>query len=592
MKKKLFILFKQAEQKKMFALFVGTILMGFIEVAGVASIAPFMTVVSNPEMIYQNQYLNTFYNEFGFANEKQFLVVLGCCVVAMLAISNGYAAFMNWCMTFFSAMQGHRLSERLLRQYLSQPYIFFLNRNTADLGKNILSEVNRIIGGVILPAMLSLSKVVIALFLLALLLVIDPFLAIRVILILGGFYCLIFFFVRHYLHSIGVASTQVVLERFKLANEAMSGIKDLKLRSSEEEFIKRFSVPSEANAKYSAKSSLISSLPRYALEPLAFGGIVTIIIYLIANDQTSGEIIPLISLYALAGYRLMPALQQIYLGLTQIRYNLPALDILVDDLSSPGRDRVICPVSTHSFQFEDELELKSIYFYYPEMKDPVINGLDLKIQPNTTIGIVGSTGSGKTTLIDILLGLLSPESGELLVDGVTLTNTNISGWQQKIGYVPQTIYLTDDTIARNIAFAVPDDKIDMKAVKEAAKLSELDGFIQTLGEGYHTFVGERGVRLSGGQRQRIGIARALYHRPKVLVLDEATSSLDGITENVIMQAIQNLSHKKTIITIAHRLATVKECDIIYMMEKGGIVESGTYNKLITTNKQFQGMANA
>ena len=585
------VLFTSKEGKKIAFLFVGILLMGVLEVAGIASILPFMAVVSSPEVIHQNEYLSFAYHFFGFTSDNKFLVGVGMMLIIMLTLSNGFTAFMSWRITKFNQMQGYNLSVRLMKKYLSQPYVFFLNRNSADMGKNILSEVNRCIAGVILPGMQALSKLIVAIFIFTFLLLVNPLLVTSSMVVIGCAYWLIFKLARNRLQKIGLASTKVVYERFKIVNEAMSGIKDLKLRGTELEFLDRFSYPSEAFARYSIQSNLISTLPRYALETIGFGGIVVIVIYLISSGHNYREVIPMISLFALACYRLMPALQQMYSGITRIKYNLPALDILIEDLSCSADERTLKKQKPKPIPFERILQLKSIHFHYPNMDKAVINGLNLDIHSNTTVGLVGATGSGKTTLIDILLGLLLPESGELLVDGKEINSENLTSWQQNLGYVPQSIYLTDDSIERNIAFAIPDDEIDIAKVKEAAKLAELDAFIQTLPDGYQTHVGERGVRLSGGQRQRFGIARALYSNPKVLVLDEATSSLDSITENVIMDAIHNLSHKKTIIMIAHRLSTVKECDAIHMMEKGRIVQSGTYDELISHNAQFRKMAN-
>ncbi len=591
MSNKIFILFDSKERRSLVLTFFGMLIMGFLEVAGIASIAPFMAVVSNPEVIMTNDFLQFTYQLFDFHSENEYLVGLGVVVLVLLTFSNVFAAFMSWWMTYFVSMQAHRLAKRLLKQYLSQSYIFFLNRNTADLGKNILNEVNRSVSGVILPVLQVLSKLVITFFVLGLLFVVNTVIAISVIVILGLSYGLIYKLVRKRLHRIGVLSSDAILQRFKVTNEAISGIKDLKLRGSEIEFVKRFSTPSKAHAEYSAQSTVISTLPRYILETIAFGGIVAIIIYMIASGSNSGKVIPVISLYALAGYKLLPALQQVYAGITQARYNLPALDILIDDFSSSCNETDLVKTTVETINFDKSLELKDIGFSYPNNKYPVIENLDLNILLHTTVGLVGPTGSGKTTLVDILLGLLPPESGHICIDGIEITLHNISAYQKNIGYVPQSIYLMDDSIERNIAFAIPDDEIDIDRVYKSAQLAELDVFIQSLPDGYQTIVGERGVRLSGGQRQRIGIARALYNDPEILVLDEATSALDGITENVIMGAIHNLSQKKTIIMIAHRISTLKECDVIYMLNNGRIIDSGTYEELMSNNMQFKKMAN-
>jgi ABC-type multidrug transport system fused ATPase/permease subunit len=286
----------------------------------------------------------------------------------------------------------------------------------------------------------------------------------------------------------------------------------------------------------------------------------------------------------------MPALQQIYGSLANIKFHIPLLDMLVDELQETDLLN-LSKNDLSAVDFHTKIQLKSISFQYANADLPTIDKLNMEIIPNTTIGIVGSTGSGKTTLVDIILGLLPIESGEMVADKVSINSSNIHNWQKNFGYVPQTIYLTDNTIAHNIAFSVSDQMINLNNVVEAAKLAELDEFVQTLPQKYNTYVGERGVRLSGGQRQRIGIARSLYNNPKILVLDEATSSLDGITENVVMDAIHNLAHKKTIIIIAHRLTTVEECDVIHMIDSGKITASGTYEELIGSNEQFRKMAN-
>jgi ABC-type multidrug transport system fused ATPase/permease subunit len=306
----------------------------------------------------------------------------------------------------------------------------------------------------------------------------------------------------------------------------------------------------------------------------------------------ANEVIPILSLYAFAGYRLMPALQQIYGGMTAVKYNMPALQLIIKDLRECDNTTTNKKDLVGSVAFKKSLYLESINFCYEGTNKNILTNLNLEIQCRTTVGIVGSTGSGKTTLVDIVLGLLTQNSGNIFVDNIQINSDNISLWQEHLGYVPQSIFLTDDTIERNIAFSLSDSEIDSSKIKKASKIAELDSFINELPNKYKTYVGERGVRLSGGQRQRIGIARALYNNPDLLVFDEATSSLDGVTENAIVDAIHNLSNKKTIIMIAHRLSTVKECDIIYVLENGSIVDSGKYDKLISENEYFKKVASS
>lgn len=588
--KKLRTIFTNEELKAIIFLFIGILMMAFLEVVGVASVAPFIAVLTSPELIHENDYLAYLYKFFGVHSDNAFIVLLGAFVVTAILISNSAQAFLTWKITKFSELQQHRVAVRLLQKYLSQPYSFFLDRNTSELGKNILNEVGNAISGVIMQSLLVLSKIVVALLMIILLIFVDPQVAMIATGFLGGSYWLIYKLVKQKLHTMGTAKTEAAFLTFKTTSEAMAGIKEIKLRGSEEKFINRYFIPSKALAKIGANINLISTLPRYLLEVVAFGGMILIVMYLMSEKiDNSSTIIPIISLYAMAGYRLMPALQVIYSGVARIKFSIPAFNIIVDafsqtdtkDLTQTNQDRL---------SFENKIEIKQVSFSYKNPNSHVLDNLNLKITHNTTIGLMGSTGAGKTTLIDILLGLLTPDNGSIIVDQKEINQGNLAAWQKNIGYVPQNIYLTDDTIERNIAFSEFENTIDTEQVKKAAIMANLDVFINTLPEKYKTFVGERGIRLSGGQRQRIGIARAIYHNPKVLVLDEATSSLDGITENVIMDAIQNLSHKKTIIIIAHRLSTLIECDIIHMLSNGKIIDSGTYTQLIENNKEFRKMS--
>ena len=584
-----FILFKGKEKGKLFLLFFGMFFMGLFEVIGVASITPFIAVVSNPEVIQENYYLNYFYVYFDFGSESSFLLVLGISAIVLVFLSNSISALINWQIISITRNQAHLVAYRLLEKYLSQPYIFYLNKNTSNLAKNILLEVDRAVNGFVLPGLLALSRTAIMLFILIFLLYLNPLLASISIVVLGGVYTFIFMAIRKRLHLFGESTSQAESDRFKAADEAMSGIKELKLHSTEKIFLERFEIPSRNRSILMAYSQLSSILPRYLLDTIAFGAILTLMTFMVYIGKTSGQIIPIVTVFALAGYRLMPAMQQIYASSTQLKFNFPALSILVNDLlsvdvtSTPSRD------NENDIEFLDKLNITNLSFSYPGVEKPTLNNINLQIESNKTIGLVGSTGSGKTTLVDVFLGLLNPTSGNISVDGEELTAKNIKSWQKNVGYVPQDIYLVDDTIESNIAFG--ERVIDFDKVKKAAITSELDEFIKTLPNGYKTIVGERGVRLSGGQKQRIGIARALYHNPKILVLDEATSSLDGETESYIIKAINNLSHKKTILMIAHRVSTLKSCDMIYVMESGRIVASDTYKNLLLSNKIFQGMAN-
>jgi ABC-type multidrug transport system fused ATPase/permease subunit len=592
--KKIFSLLSINERRKLYWLLVAMIVMAIMEVAGVSSIMPFMSVLSDPDIVSTNKWLNWLYIELHFTNIHQFLFFLGIVVLIALVLNNGFTACITWLIFKFTWQCNHNLSKRLLETYLYQPYQFFLNRNSSDLGKNILDEVRMFITFILLKLVMILKNSVLTISIVCLLLFIDPLLAIIVSFVLGSTYAIFFAFVNKTLNRIGKERTEANELRFKIVNEALSGIKEIKVLKREQIFLSKFATQSLRFANTQAMKSIISQLPKYALEVIAFGGILLIVLYYLVIRQNVEHIIPLISLYTFAAYRLMPALQAIFTGISEIRFTMPALDVLEKDLKQKQEviakteniDKIVKPL-----KIKKQLELQNAEFTYLGMEMPVIQNFTFNIPANTTIGFAGPTGSGKTTIADIILGLLPLNKGQLVIDNVRINDKNLINWQKNIGYVSQDIFIYDDTVANNIAFGILDKDICWDLIEKAAQIANLHEFIMNeLPERYNTLVGERGVRLSGGQRQRIGIARAIYHNPDVLVLDEATSALDGATESAVMESIQKLSHKKTIIMIAHRLTTLKNCDIIFFIEGGRVTDKGTYKELMKQNIQFQIMA--
>ena len=422
-----------------------------------------------------------------------------------------------------------------------------------------------------------------------LLLIVEPLLAMTVIAVLGSAYLFIYSVVRKKLLSAGKLSSAVNTIRYQLLLEVMGSIKELKILGREQKFLDSYS---ESTSKYIGAETISQLSPiftRYMIEAIAFGGMVLIALYLIATKEDVSKFMPLLGLYALAGYRLMPAMQQIFTSLSSLKYHVSSLDILYEQMQLPDLN---FPKSSHKLGLENHLQLTDVSYSYPFSEKFALKNINLKIKKHAMIGLVGSSGAGKTTLVDILLGLLSSTSGKLEVDKVDVNQSNVASWQKNIGYVPQNIFLLDDTFIGNIALGVSQDEINFKAVEKAARLANLHDFIcEEFPQGYNTVIGEAGIRLSGGQRQRIGIARALYHEPELLIFDEATSALDGVTEKVIMEAIKSFAHKRTIILIAHRLNTVKECDVIYVLNKGEIVGQGSYQELYQSNEAFQSLAN-
>ncbi len=582
------------ERRLLWLVFTGMLGSALLETAGVASIMPFLVVIANPNAVQDNNVLHWLFTTLGFSSVNWFLLFLGFLSLGALVLSNAMRALVTWGIVRFSWMRNHSLSLRLLDSYLHRPYTFFLNENTATLGRNILMETIGAVGGVLMPALQIVAKSMVLLCLMALIIAVNPVLSLVVTVVIGAMYGGIYLFLQRKIESAGRERMEANARRFKIAGEAFGGIKAVKLMGSEDTFVRSYSTHSFQCAKHNATAEVLSALPLYVLETVAFGGIILIVLYLIATQGDLAQVLPLIGLFAFAGYRMMPAMQQIYSGALSMRFNLAVLDTLHEALHAGGvtaghRDvRDIEPLP-----FRDRLELHAVSFQYPRTAEPVIHDLSLTIKAGSSVAFAGKTGSGKTTISDIILGLLPPAEGSLRVDGIEIGTENLWRWQRNLGYVPQDIYLQDDTIASNIAFGMADKKVDMVAVERAARIANIHDFIVgELPRGYETMVGERGVRLSGGERQRVGIARAMYHDPAVLVLDEATSALDGATERMVFTAIENIARVKTLIIIAHRLTTVRKCDVVYVIEDGRIIAQGTYDELLESNAKFQEMARA
>lgn len=579
--KKLYHLLSTNERKKAGLLLIMIIIMSFLDMLGVASILPFMTVLANPGLIESNIILNIMFNissEFGVETNQEFLFTLGILVFILLIVSLAFKALTTYAQNLFVSMREHSIGKRLVEGYLHQPYSWFLNHHSADLGKTILSEVAQVAGNGLYPAIDIISKSIITISIMTLLFFIDPKLTIVVCLSFGSTYLLTFYIVQKLLKRIGNKRLNNNQLRFLAVIEAFSATKEIKAGGLEEVYIKRFSDSTKIYARTNVLSQAIAILPRYIFEAVAFGGILLILLYTKAQTGDFINSLPIISLYAFAGYRLMPAFQQIYSALTQLAFISPSIDKLNNDLKKlnvheKNQDQV-------AIAFNKEIKLNKICYNYPNTSRTSLNYVSLTIPSRSTVGIIGQTGCGKTTMVDIILGLLEPVKGTLEVDEKIITRKNVRSWQRSIGYVPQSIFLSDDTVAANIAFGVDTKNIDLEAVEKASKIANLHGFVKDeLPEQYQTKIGENGVRLSGGQRQRIGVARALYHNPKVLIFDEATSALDSQTEKLIMGAINNLKGDITIILIAHRLDSLKNCDNIYLLDKGELKGQRSFEDL-------------
>jgi ABC-type multidrug transport system fused ATPase/permease subunit len=554
-----------AKERKRLAVIGGLIfMMALMEVVGIASILPFMAVLSEPEKIQTNKYLYTLYQYFSFQNVNSYLIFLGVMSFFILAGGNVVRVVATKAMFNFTYQQNHLLSYRLLERYLGRDYSFFLDRNSADLAKNIISESNQVVNGVYVPAMKAISRSVVVLLIVFFLLVIDPVLALLIGLTLGGAYTVLYVLIRKKISTQGILRVKMNADRFKAVNEALGGVKEIKVTGNELIYLKSYGRPSQVYSDVTAKNALLEYIPKFTMEVLAFGGIIVIMLFLLVTRGDVKDVIPMAALYAFAGYRLMPSLQEIFSSLTKIRFNRASLDILHADYFSSEPFNAVSKASVRALPFNKSIVLQQLDFSYAGSSALLFENFSLEIKVGEVLAVTGKTGCGKTTLIDILLGLLKPNSGSLLIDGVAVDDNNLKAWQMNVAYVPQQIYLIDDTIAANIAFG--EAVVDMVRVRQVAAMAHIDEVIAALPQGYQTTAGDRGVKLSGGQRQRLGIARALYRNPRLLVLDEATSALDEETEAKIMDSIYAYSDHCTVLMIAHRLSTIEKASRVLKLD--------------------------
>lgn len=581
-----------SERKQALMLLTMILVMAFLDVLGVSSILPFMALISDSSLIETNIYLAEAYEfgkRFGINSPRQFLILLGVLMFVTLVSSLAFKMLTIFIQLRFMLMREYSIGKRLMESYLGQPYAWLISKNSSDIGKTVLSEVNYVVHNSLVPTMELIAQGLVVIAMCTLLVIIDPVLTLCTMFVFSFSYGVILLITRKHLARIGEQRVRANKERFAAVSEAFGAFKEVKMGSLEYICVDRFSAPAKSYAEHQASELSIRWMPRYVIEAIAFGGVISILLVLLQKNGDLVTVLPVLAVYTYAGYRMLPALQKIYGALTQIRFSSPALDALqqeVQNLNHCSKKRY----EEYLFHFTKTISLSGIEYKYPNASTSALKGISFDILPGSKVGIVGTTGGGKTTLVDVILGLLQPTQGTLSVDGIKINVENCRSWQRLIGYVPQNIYLNDDTIASNIAFGVPHQEIDLQAVKNAAKIASLNEFVMNnLPEGYQTIVGERGVRLSGGQRQRIGIARALYHNPKVLILDEATSALDNITEDSVMESVNKIDHDITVIMIAHRLTTIQKCDQIYLLENGSIVDEGTFYQLMHKNKTFNAM---
>ena len=586
----LYLLSEQERRQGVFLLLLSVVI-AIVDAAGVASIMPFMAVMSDPGVITTNRLLFQVYEYFTFSSEREFLVFLGTFLFCLLIGSLALKGMGTYFTLKFTRLREYTIGRKLYSRYLEQNYSYFVSRHSAEIHKIILSEVAVVVTSGLAPMLTIISQGFVVFALIIMLIFVDWRIAIISGLAFSIIYGLLFYTTNKWVVREGIGRAEANNKRFMSLSESAGALKEIKLKGLEYNYIERFSVPAQKYANHLANGLAISQLPRFAIEGLIFGGLIIASLWFVGSNSSA---VPIIALYAFAGYRLMPALQQIYASITHLRLVDVPLNNLHNDLTSlPTRSVSNRGLFVHdSSNSISSLEFRNVSFMYPGSNAFALRSLDLKIERGDLIGFVGLTGSGKTTLVDLLLGLFDPTGGEVLINDTLRQDNFLKHWGQNIAYIPQDIFIADETLRRNIAFGVPAENINDNAVKRASELACLDEFVMNLPEKYETVLGERGGKLSGGQKQRVGIARALYTNPSLLVMDEATSALDTITERQINDSIKNISKNLTVVVVAHRISTIKSCNKIYLLEGGKISASGSFKELVQTSEKFRELAGA
>lgn len=556
--RKVWSVFTPAERRKARWMLVLVVLMAMAETISVLSIMPFLSVLGRPAVIHESPLLTRLSGLLGTGDTRHFIFALGFASIVLVISSSLFKTVTLHVLNRFVHLERHSISTRLLSRYLQQPYEFFLIHNPSILAKNVLAEVDHLLLELIQPLSQLLAQGAVLLAMVVLIFCYDPLTAAGIIAALSLLYGSIYGVVRKRLARIGTERQHADGMRYQTCNEALGGIKDVKVTHATRAYIGHFERASHLFSRHVATSETLAQSPLYLVEATGYTGLIAIALTLLLKTNDIAHVLPALGLYGFAAYRMLPSAQIMYRGFAKLRFTSSTLDAIAQDLQLPTEPPA---AATSALPLRREIRLSGVSYAYPSTPDKrILDGLDLVIPANSSVGIVGKSGAGKSTLMDILLGLLRPQEGTMTVDGTPISEANVARWQHTIGYVPQHIYLSDASVAENIAFGLPREAIDMAAVERAARAAQIHEFVvHELPQGYETQVGDRGIRLSGGQRQRVGIARALYRDPPVLLMDEATSALDTETEEALMDSIRTLCESKTIIVIAHREASLHFC---------------------------------
>lgn len=572
--KKMNLLLDSKQKFQMVGIIILMLVGGVLESLGVTIIVPIMEVILDPDAVSNNQYLSVVYNSLHMTSITQFAGVMLIGLVLIFVIKNSFLFLQNKVQLRFVYTNQFATSRRMMINFMQRPYEYYLGADTSVIQRSITSDVNNMYG--LILSMLQLASECVVFFCLVIVLLSQDALMTMIIAALLVFVLLVIKKVlKPIMTKAGLENQDYYSGLYKWIDQSVMGIKEIKIANRENYFINEYAKCGAGYVGAVQKYNLFNATPRLLIETICVAGLVGYMLVVIKQGANMSDLIPQLSIFALAAMRLLPSANRINNYLTSISYFEPFFMGVSDELQLDIHDNQV-DYNAESYLVKEEVDklpltkeikLEDIVFHYPNSDKKIFDHAAMTIPVGKSVGIVGTSGAGKTTIVDILLGLLQIESGDILADGVNIRD-NYKGWLKNVGYIPQTIFMVDSTIRKNVAFGIADDEIDDEKVWRALREAQLDEFVRSLPEGLDTGIGERGIRISGGQRQRIGIARALFEDPEVLVLDEATSALDGETEAAIMDSINRLHGKKTLIIIAHRLQTIEKCDMVYRVEDG------------------------
>ncbi len=590
--KKLLYILPDRDYIKILILFFLMLIAAGVEVVGIGMIPAFVSIVASPDTVLGFEPIQPILAALDITTSQDLLLWGSVTLVGVFILKSFYLIFFNYVEARYTYNRRYKISHRLMSSYMQAPYTFHLQRNTAELLRNVTQEVTILISKVLVSILTLAREGIMVLAILGFLLVMEPLITLVVITFAGLGSGVFIFATRKKVKAYGEREQEHRRGMIKAVNQGLGGIKDARVLNRENEFIEKFRLEAYYSSRLLTYISYTKKIPQPVIETTAVIGMMLIAAILVWQGRAMTAIIPIMALFGMAIVRLMPAVRKLTTDYTYLIYNIVSINPIYDDLKELESDRKLFIEDRKKgavLKLEQSIDAENVHYAYPGSEEQALNGVSFNIPKGKAVAFVGEPGAGKTTVVDLLLGLLKPEEGVINVDGIDIQD-NLSAWQKNIGYIPQSIYLADETLRSNIAFGLPEKEIDDKKVLQAIESAQLKKMVDRLPDGLETILGENGTRLSGGQRQRVGIARALYHNPQILVMDEATSALDNVTEQEITRAIEVLKGDRTIIMIAHRLTTVQNCDILYLMKNGKIKDMGTYNQLIEKNNEFRKMA--